>query len=315
MLSIASLAELDRQFPDAFQARVNEFGVGRGRLAFNSRPAIMGVINLSADSWYRESVCLNLDMAVRRLETLAAQGADLVDVGAESTLPHAARVAARKQQSLLFPLVNEARRRKIPLSVETYSTPVARAALEAGAGVINLTRGASSSDIFKLVAEHRAAVILCYVQGRHVRAVDQLKFATDPLSVMYEYFARQCAAAERCGVRKLFIDPGLGFYYRNLQDSAERVRHQMSTFLQSFRLKPLGHPICHALPHAFEFFGEEVRSAEAFFAVLAALGGTHLFRTHEVPRVRAVLQTLAAAPAGFTLSTDLPSPPTTPASP
>jgi hypothetical protein len=71
----------------------------------------------------------------------------------------------------------------------------------------------------------------------------------------------------------------------------------MQTFLQTFRLKSLGWPVCQALPHAFEFFGDEVRCAEPFFAVLAALGGTHLFRTHEVPRVRAVLNTLACYPS------------------
>ena len=91
---------------------------------------------------------------------------------------------------------------------------------------------------------------------------------------------------------KIFLDPGLGFYYRNLQDSAVRVRHQMNIFLNTFRLRTLGFPVCHALPHAFEFFGEEVRSAEPFFAVLAALGKTDLFRTHEVPRIKAVLDTL-----------------------
>ena len=96
----------------------------------------------------------------------------------------------------------------------------------------------------------------------------------------------------RNGVEKILIDPGLGFYYRNLQDSAVRVRHQMSVFLNSFRLRTLGFPICHALPHAFEYFGEEVRCAEPFFAVLAALGKTDLFRTHEVPRIKAVLDTL-----------------------
>ena len=293
MLSLADLAALASRHPEALAASVKEFSVGSGKLCFNTRPAIMGVINLSPDSWYRESVCLNLDMAVQRLEILKAQGAALVDVGAESTLPHAARVGARKQQSLVLPLLAEGRKRKIPISVETYSTPVARKCLEAGAAVINLTRGANSGDIFKLVAEHQAAVILCYVQGRNVREVDELKFAKDPLAVMYEYFARQIETAECCGVRKLFIDPGLGFYYRNLMDSAERVRHQLDTFLQTFRLKPLGYPICHALPHAFEYFGDEVRGAEPFFAVMAALGGTHLFRTHEVPRVRAVLQTLA----------------------
>jgi hypothetical protein len=66
----------------------------------------------------------------------------------------------------------------------------------------------------------------------------------------------------------------------------------MATFLNTFRFRKLGWPICHALPHAFEYFGEEVRCAEPFFAVLAALGKTDLFRTHEVPRIRGVLDTL-----------------------
>jgi dihydropteroate synthase len=68
----------------------------------------------------------------------------------------------------------------------------------------------------------------------------------------------------------------------------------MTVFLNTFRLRALGFPICHALPHAFEYFREEVRCAEPFFAVLAALGKTDLFRTHEVPRTRAVLKTLDA---------------------
>jgi len=110
--------------------------------------------------------------------------------------------------------------------------------------------------------------------------------------MMYDYFARQIEAATDAGLDRIFLDPGLGFYYRNLQDSSTRVRHQMSVFLNSFRLRTLGFPVCHALPHAFEFFGEEVRYAEPFFAVLARLGKADLFRTHEVPRVKAVLETM-----------------------
>ena len=112
--------------------------------------------------------------------------------------------------------------------------------------------------------------------------------------MMAEYFSKQIEIATAVGLGKIFIDPGMGFYYRNLQDSSVRVRHQMKVFLNTFRLRALGFPICHALPHAFEFFGEEVRCAEPFFAVLAALGKTDLFRTHEVPRIRAVLDTLCA---------------------
>jgi len=93
-------------------------------------------------------------------------------------------------------------------------------------------------------------------------------------------------------VSSLWIDPGLGFYYKNLGDSKTRIRHQMQVFLNTFRLRALGFPTCHALPHAFECFEDEVRSAEPFFAVMAALGKTDLLRTHEVPKTRAVLETL-----------------------
>ena len=143
-----------------------------------------------------------------------------------------------------------------------------------------------------MVADHDAAVIICHVQGNNVREVGDFDFGADPTQRLLDDFAGQIEIAQKCGVEKLFIDPGLGFYYRNLQDSAVRVRHQMSIFLNSFRLRTLGFPVCHALPHAFEYFGEEVRCAEPFFAVLAALGRTDLFRTHEVARIRGVLETL-----------------------
>jgi dihydropteroate synthase len=125
-----------------------------------------------------------------------------------------------------------------------------------------------------------------------VREVGQFDLSGDVIGKMCEYFSGLADLALKNGVERILIDPGLGFYYRNLQDSAVRVRHQMMTFLQTFRLRALGFPVCHALPHAFEYFGEEVRCAEPFFAVLAALGKTDLFRTHEVPRVRGVLDTL-----------------------
>jgi dihydropteroate synthase len=216
-----------------------------------------------------------------------------VDVGAESTLAHAARADEAVQNSRLLPVVRELAAAGVLVSVETYQPAVARACLEAGAAVLNLTGTAGAEEMFRLVAAHDAAVILCYVQGEHVRAVGDFDFGADPVGRMEEYFARQIESATRCGVEKILVDPGLGFYYRNLQDSAVRVRHQMRVFLNTFRLRRLGFPVCHALPHAFEYFGEEVRCAEPFFAVLAALGRTDLFRTHEVPRIRAVLDTLS----------------------
>jgi dihydropteroate synthase len=254
----------------------------------------MGVVNLSPDSWYRESVCLSAEAAIQRGRVQHEQGADIIDLGAESTLAHAARVDERRQNSKLLPVVRGLRAANILVSVETYQPEVTRACLKAGANILNLTGADASDELFRMVADHDAAVILCYVQGKNVREVGDFSFSTDATAMMRDFFARQIEIATHNGVEKIIIDPGLGFYYRNLQDSAVRVRHQMTTFLNTFRLRELGFPTCHALPHAFEYFGEEVRSAEPFFAVLAALGKTDLFRTHEVPRIRAVLETLKA---------------------
>ena len=298
MLTLEHLADLFARHADAARVRVTDFSIGGRPFSFNiGQPSIMGVVNLSSDSWYRESVCLDAASAIRRGEVLAAQGAAIVDVGAESTLAKAARVDEISQNSQLLPVVRALRERGILVSVETYSAEVAHACLAAGANVLNLTGSIAASEIFRAVAENDAAVVLCYVQGDHVRAVGDFDFAAEPIRPMYEYFARQIDAATGLGVTRIFLDPGLGFYYRNLQDSAVRVRHQISVFLNTFRLRQLGFPTCHALPHAFEFFREEVRCAEPFFAVLAALGKTDLLRTHEVPRIRAVLDTLAVAGA------------------
>ncbi|MFO1500304.1 MAG: dihydropteroate synthase [Verrucomicrobiota bacterium] len=293
MLTLEHLAALQRAYSEATQAQVKEFALGDRALSFNARPAIMGVINLSPDSWYRESVVLSTDRAVQRGRVLAAQGADIIDLGAESTLPNAARLESARQLAKLRPVIRELAAAGLAVSVETYDSAVAEAALAAGARVLNLTGLRESAAIFERAAEADAAVILCYVQGKSVREVGRFKFAADPVGAMHDYFERAIDSAMRQGVSKLFIDPGLGFYYRNLLDSAVRVRFQMEVFLNAFRLRSLGFPICQALPHAFEYFGEEVRCAEPFFAVLAALGKTDLFRTHEVARTKAVLDTLA----------------------
>ena len=131
------------------------------------------------------------------------------------------------------------------------------------------------------------------MQGPNVREVGDFIRSADHAATLRQYFQKEIERAVAAGVQAIWIDPGLGFYYRNLQDSAERIRYQSETFLHTFRLRSLGWPVCHALPHAFEFFQDEVRTAESLFAVLAILGKTDLLRTHEIAKVRAVVRTLA----------------------
>src|SRR5580692_9190604 len=129
MLKLEQLAELLEQNRAAAQARVKEFSIGGRPFNFNSQPAIMGVINLSPDSWYRESVCLNAEQAIQHGKVLSAQGARIIDVGAESSLAHAALVDENAQNSRLLPVIKGLRAEGLLVSVETYKPAVTQACL------------------------------------------------------------------------------------------------------------------------------------------------------------------------------------------
>src|SRR5438105_15116011 len=146
MLTLEYLAELLAQNRAAATARVKEFSIAGKDFRFNSKPGIMGVVNLSADSWYRESVCLSTESAIRRAKTLREQGADIIDLGAESTLAHAARADEAAQNSKLLPVLKELRSAGILVSVETYQSKVTRACLEAGANILNLTAAEETDE-------------------------------------------------------------------------------------------------------------------------------------------------------------------------
>ena len=102
---------------------------------------------------------------------------------------------------------------------------------------------AKPEAIYESVATHESAVIICFVQGANAREVADLKLDDDPVPMLLDYFGREIERAQAAGVRRIIIDPGLGFYYRNLEDSADRVRHQMKVFLNTFRLRQLGWPV------------------------------------------------------------------------
>ena len=161
MLTLEELAGLLENHRAAATARVQEFSLDGKPFPFNAGPAIMGVVNLSADSWYRESVCLSAAAAIQRGRVLAAQGAEIIDVGAESTLAQAARAGQAAQKSKLLPVIRALRAEKILVSVETYSPAVTRASLEAGANILNLTGTVAAGEIYRMVAAHEGAVIIC----------------------------------------------------------------------------------------------------------------------------------------------------------
>ena len=291
MISLRAIATLVEEHGEDLDHPVEPFRIGDTLLDTDADPLLMGVLNLSTDSWYRESVATSRESAVRRGRVLAAQGAALVDVGAESVVGTAERVGAQRQVDQLVPVIEDLTAAGVATSVESYHPAVVEACLRAGASVLNLSGSGDDEAMFALAGTYGASVVLCHIVGQHARELaDPAEVAaTDPVPGMLEQFERRLAHARDLGVSSVAVDPGIGFGFSWLPDPMDRARYQSVSLTQSFRLRRLGVPVCQALPAAMDLFGAEVTTAEGFFAVLAHLGGTGIFRTHEVPRVAAVL--------------------------
>ena len=296
MITLADLGSLHVEYGDAWAAPVMPvvFDGPQGSFQVGDGPVtLMGCVNLSRDSTYRESVATSPADAVRMGRIQVAQGAAIVDLGAESSNAKAARVGPDDQIAAVVPAVEGLAEHAI-VSVETYEPRVVKACLAAGAGILNMTGREHEDEMLTLAAEHDAAVVMCFGDAANVRQPTDVPPDGDPMPVLLEHFAVRLERARALGVDRVIIDPGMGFHYGNLLDPLGRARHQTRVLTQTFRLRPLGVPVCNVLPHTYDLFGDEFRKAEGFYGVLAALGGAHLLRIHEVPHLRVVLAALSA---------------------
>ena len=295
MITLAALAELMDEYAESWQAPVEPVVIDgtSGQVVIGDGPVtLMGCVNLSRDSTYRESVALTPDHAVRNGRIQAAQGASIIDLGAESSDYTKARVSPADQVATLVPIIEQLADEAV-VSVETYHPEVVRACLAAGARVLNMTGREHEEEMLGLAAEHGAAVVMCFGASANVREHSDVP-SDDPVPVLIDHFGPRIERARELGVTGIVVDPGIGFNYGNLDTPLTRSRHQMLMLTQAFRLRPLGVPMCNVPPHSFHLFGDEFRKAEGFFAVFAALGGAHLLRTHEVPHLRVVLEAMGA---------------------
>ena len=298
MLTLAEIYEIYDKYKDDYNTQIEEFSIGNKKFNFNSQTSILGIINLSQDSWYKQTISYTPEQAIRRGKVLTLQGADIIDIGTESTVKTAARVDELKQTSQLLPILKTFSQEGVLTSVETYYPEVARECLKAGANVINFLGTEHSEEMYQAVADFDAAIIICYVEGKHARDVGEFDFTSgrDMINVLYDYFEKEIEIATKIGVRKIFVDPALTVGYTNLyyqDNTSNRIRYQIETLLNAFRFRKLGFPVFNQIPTAIEIFGEEFRSAQVFTAVFAALGKNDMIRTHEVAKVKALLETMS----------------------
>lgn len=186
----------------------------------SDRVTIVGVLNPTPDSFSDGGRFLGADAATARGRTLHAEGAHIVDVGGESTRPGAARVPVAEEIQRAVPVI-EALAPQMTVSVDTRKGEVARAALEAGACVVNDVSGGSDPTLLEAAAKHGAALILGHLRGEPSDMQQRVCFEA-VLDEVGEELDRSLRAARRAGVEELVADPGIGFG-KHLEHNLELV--------------------------------------------------------------------------------------------
>jgi len=185
----------------------------RGRLDFSAGCVVMGVLNVTPDSFSDGGQFFDFERAVERGKQMAAEGAAIIDIGGESTRPGSASVSDDEQIERVVPVIKAlCDKISVPVSIDTCKYEVAKAALEAGAGMLNDITALSDERIAELAAKHNVPVVLMHMQGTPATMQVEPKYE-DVVGEVVEYLVGRAKRAESLGIAKkiIFIDPGIGF--------------------------------------------------------------------------------------------------------
>ena len=253
-----------------------------GRVLRLDRPQVMGIVNVTPDSFSDGGEHAEVEAAVAHGLRLAAEGADILDVGGESTRPGAAAVTLEEEIARVVPVIERlVRETSLPVSVDTGKPAVMRAAVAAGAGMINDVRALRAEGALDAAASLGVPVVLMHMLGEPRTMQDAPQY-DDVVADVHRFLAERIFAAEMAGIpkKRLVVDPGFGF--------GKTSAHNLRLLRQLSKFADLGVPVLAGLSRKRtlgELTGREVHErvhASVAAAVLAAEYGATLVRVHDV---------------------------------
>jgi len=265
---------------------VREWKLARHSLQYGERTLLMGVLNVTPDSFSDGGQFFSLDRAVAHAERMIAEGADTIDVGGESTRPGSEFVSEDEELRRVIPVIEKlAAISQVPISIDTTKPGVARAACEAGAEIINDISGLRFDPALAAVAKSMQAGLLLMHSRGTPKDMQQIPFAADIFTDVVDGLRRSVSIAEQFGIarEKIAIDPGIGFG-KSVEQNLEIIR----------RLRDLSYEFAD-LPIAIgtsrkSFLGKLLNGApadERLYGTIATevasvLNGAHIVRAHDV---------------------------------
>lgn len=272
-----------------------------GKIDLRRRTVLMGILNVTPDSFYDGGRRLEPDKAVADGVELVEAGADILDIGGESTRPGARSVPADEEVERVLPVIRGLRRRvKVPISIDTYKAQVARAALDEGADIVNdISAFRFDAAMVSLVASEKVPVVLMHMQGTP-RTMQAEPRYDEVLQEVKGFLAARIQYAVEAGVERetIILDPGIGF--------GKNLAHNLTLLRGLPALASLEQPLLVGASRK-TFIGkilgvepDERLEGSLAAAVAAVLGGAHIIRAHDVKETRKAVRIAHAIRYGVT---------------
>lgn len=258
----------------------------RGKLLVTDRPLVMGVINITPDSFYKESRRMLPEDTLAQAQQMIAEGADIIDIGGQSSRPGSERITAKEEAERVIPVV-ETIMQRLPgtvLSVDTYYAAVAEKAVAAGASIINdISSGDMDPDMISTVAALQVPYICMHMQGTP-GTMQQHPQYDDVVKEVLDYLIRKVKACTDAGIKDIIVDPGFGFGKNATHNF--RLLHDLSL------LKITGKPILAGLSRKStisKILGvspEDTLNGTIVLNTIALMNGASMLRVHDVKAAR-----------------------------
>jgi dihydropteroate synthase len=264
---------------------------GGQRLSFE-RTLIMGVVNVTPDSFSDGGLFLDAKAAIAHAKQLVIDGADFIDIGGESTRPGSAPLSVKEELQRVIPVVTRlVRELSVPISIDTYKPQVAEACLKAGAHLLNDITGLANPTMVALAAEYEVPVIIMHMKGTP-KTMQEHAMYHDLIGEINTFFQERVAVARTGGVKNVILDPGIGFG-KTLEHNLLILKH-----LDAFMTH--GWPILVG-PSRKSFIGtitglpaqDRLEGTIAAVAV-AVMNGVHIVRVHDVRQCKRAIQVVDA---------------------
>jgi len=287
--------ELKEELKEAFNNYFNplpKIKINNYEFDFNKKTYIMGILNVTPDSFYDGGKYLDIAKAKERAEEMIKEGADIIDVGGESTRPGSERIKEEEELRRVIPVIKEIRKHfDIPISIDTYKERVAEEAINAGANLINDISGLVASNMVEVAKKYDVPVVIMHIMG-NPKIMQKNPVYEEVISDIIRSLRRKIEYAEMNGIKKenIIIDPGIGFG-KTLEHNCEIIKR-----LKEF--KTLGKPILVG-PSRKSFIGkildlpvEERLEGTLAIVVLCIINGANILRVHDVKEVKRVAKVI-----------------------